>query len=239
MLDQFSNEYIGTDYKIPENKFNSTIETEVDPRIKLVDNTLQDLEQEIEDERVARAREIVQESFAEIVKPKTEIDVFEVIHGIHSRGKNIVEARRYYLSKHPNRYPTDSGSVITRYKNKLINSFYLPNTEQDIINEIEMQIGADIFQVPGFSFFCLDEKNWYGHYQYTDSYGDHSVTIHYEVLPNGILKSSSDFGAPNEFIYGEELSRLEDSTSRYEKRVLDRFGVFGQSNESSLANKAA
>lgn len=58
----------------------------------------------------------------------------------------------------------------------------------------EAKIGGRIFgpTTPGVrrEFFCLDERTWVWHEEWTDSHGDpHIQTTRYDIRPDGILKS--------------------------------------------------
>ena len=63
-------------------------------------------------------------------------------------------------------------------------------------------------------FFCLDEKTWVWHEEWTDANGSRRVvTTRYDLKPNGILKAQD--GQPYRFIQGEEAKRFYKAIRRY------------------------
>lgn len=86
----------------------------------------------------------------------------------------------------------------------------------------EAKIGGELFgPVPSNGrreFFCLNEKTWVWHEEWTDEKGARrAITTRYDVRPNGILKAQD--GRPYQFVGYDEASRLYQAVSMYNKRV--------------------
>jgi hypothetical protein len=86
----------------------------------------------------------------------------------------------------------------------------------------EAQIGGELFgpvpQGTRREFFCLDEKTWVWHEEWTDSDGRHALTTRYDIRPNGILKSqgTSEYQA----LTYEEAHNLYNAIVLYTQKVL-------------------
>lgn len=217
MLDKMSVDFI--DYEeAPRAKISQEIEIGYDPRLELVEDELNS----INEERISEARALVAHNFiASQPKPETNDRSYKDI--IYYRGKDIKEARKYYLQNNPRKYPTNHKNLLIKSINNFRNGFYEDITEQDLIDE-EGQFGEKIFKISGFLFFNTDEHNWYSHYEYSDSYSNQSVTTHYEIMPNGIIKSCSHKDIPNSFTTGQELINFEKATAIYHKLVTEKYG---------------
>ena len=86
----------------------------------------------------------------------------------------------------------------------------------------EAKIGGEIFGAvtPGSSreFFCLDERTWIWHEEWTDARGRRQIrTTRYDVRPDGILKAQD--GQNYQRITSAEADRLAKAAKIYEKRV--------------------
>lgn len=86
----------------------------------------------------------------------------------------------------------------------------------------EAEIGGQLFGTvkPGGrrEFFCLDERTWLWHEEWTDAKGErHVVTTRYDVKPHGILKAQD--GQPYHYISLEEAERLCKAISLYNERI--------------------
>ncbi len=67
-------------------------------------------------------------------------------------------------------------------------------------------------------FFCLDERTWVWHEEWTDANGKENViTTRYDVRPNGILKAQD--GQPYRYLDKEEAKRLYKAARMYNKFV--------------------
>ena len=89
----------------------------------------------------------------------------------------------------------------------------------------ESEIGGKIFGPikpnERREFFNDNQRSWFFHQEITDSAGIiKSVTLHYEIHPNGILRVSSVEGVHNEFIKGQELDNFISATEIYYGRVM-------------------
>jgi len=97
-------------------------------------------------------------------------------------------------------------------------------TEQQLKAK-ESEIGGKIFGPikpnERREFFNDNQRSWFFHQEITDSAGIiKSVTLHYEIHPNGILRVSSIEGVRNEFIKGQELDNFISATEIYYGRVM-------------------
>ena len=95
----------------------------------------------------------------------------------------------------------------------------------------ESEIGATIFGDFGpderREFFYDgsngDRHSWFFYQEITDSSGSvHTVTLHYEVHPTGVLRLSSSPDTKNEFIFGQELDNFLNATKIYHDLVMSR-----------------
>lgn len=89
----------------------------------------------------------------------------------------------------------------------------------------ESEIGGKIFGPikpnERREFFNDNQRSWFFHQEITDSTGViKSVTLHYEIHPNGIFRVSSAEGVRNEFIKGQELANFISATEIYYGRVM-------------------
>lgn len=84
----------------------------------------------------------------------------------------------------------------------------------------EAKIGGELFgpvHAGGHrEFFCLDERTWVWHEEWTGSTGRHSKTVRYDVRPDTILKSQQ--GHYQE-VSKEEADNLVEAVKLYQQRV--------------------
>ena len=85
----------------------------------------------------------------------------------------------------------------------------------------EAQIGGGVFgQVPhGMrrEFFCLDEHTWVWHEEWRDSSGKaHIRTTHYDVRPDGLLKSQNGH---YQRVGATETKRFKQAVRLYMQRI--------------------
>lgn len=85
------------------------------------------------------------------------------------------------------------------------------------------KIGGELFgPIPKGTrreFFCLDERTWVWHEEWTDNTGQrHIVTTRYDVRPNGVFKSqgSNSYQA----LSTEEARNLNNAIDLYYQRVV-------------------
>lgn len=86
----------------------------------------------------------------------------------------------------------------------------------------EAKIGGKVFgPVPKNiqrEFFCLDERTWVWHEEWTDAQGEtHVRTTRYDVRPDGVLKAQD--GRTYKKISNEEFKNLYRAAKIYTKRV--------------------
>lgn len=94
-------------------------------------------------------------------------------------------------------------------------------TERQLLR-LESAIGAEIFgKIPHGhrrEFFCLDEKTWIWHEEWTDANRtDHANTIRYEIGDNGVLKVQD--GARYSYLDGTELQNFALAVRMYYEQV--------------------
>jgi hypothetical protein len=67
-------------------------------------------------------------------------------------------------------------------------------------------------------FFCLDERTWVWHEEWTDQAGmRHAVTTRYDVRPDGVLKAQDN--QPYQYVGRDEARRLYKAVAMYNKSV--------------------
>lgn len=108
-------------------------------------------------------------------------------------------------------------------------------TEKDL-KAMESKIGAKIFGPvkpnERREFFNDNEKSWFFHQEITDSNSKiHSVTLHYEVNPQGVLRISSNPNVKNEFISGQELDNFVQAAKMYHELVMTQ--IYNQAPSSN------
>jgi len=92
---------------------------------------------------------------------------------------------------------------------------------RDLIRH-EAKIGGKLFgpvQNGGRrEFFCLDERTWVWHEEWTDSNGQkHTKTTRYDVRPNAIFKAQD--GTHYQPVTNEEAHHLRDAAELYCQRI--------------------
>lgn len=90
----------------------------------------------------------------------------------------------------------------------------------------EAKIGGTLFgPIPEGNrreFFCLDERTWVWHEEWTDANNiRHARTTRYDVRPNGILKAQD--GQPYQPVTKEEALRLYQAADSYTETVDAHF----------------
>ena len=86
----------------------------------------------------------------------------------------------------------------------------------------EARLGGDLFgPIPKGSrreFFCLDQRTWVWHEEWTDAQGQrHVTTTRYDVRPSGIVKSQGHNSY--QALTKEEAQNLYQAVHLYEQRV--------------------
>jgi hypothetical protein len=85
------------------------------------------------------------------------------------------------------------------------------------------QVGGELFGPlqPGGrrEFFCLDERTWVWHEEWTDKSGQrHIVTTRYDVRTNGVFKSQGT--SAYQLLSAEEARNLYNAITLYYQRVM-------------------
>lgn len=86
----------------------------------------------------------------------------------------------------------------------------------------EARIGGELFgPIPKGGrreFFCLDERTWVWHEEWTDKHGElRTRTTRYDIRPHGIMKAQE--GQPYQMVSLEEAHNLDQAALIYEQRV--------------------
>jgi hypothetical protein len=89
----------------------------------------------------------------------------------------------------------------------------------------EARLGGELFgPIPENhrrEFFCLDNRTWVWHEEWTDQKGvNHVKTTRYDVRPDGILKAQD--GRPYQRATKDEVLNLYNATQLYKTEVLDK-----------------
>ncbi len=90
---------------------------------------------------------------------------------------------------------------------------------------MEARMGGELFgAIPAGhrrEFFCLDERTWVWHEEWTDGRGKaHAVTTRYDVRPQGILKSQGSNSY--QLVQGTELKNLFQAARLYRDNVAQQ-----------------
>ena len=111
---------------------------------------------------------------------------------------------------------TESSEVLRMPKNRPLKKL----TERELLT-MESEIGAKLFgPIPAGhrrEFFCLDEKTWIWHEEWTDKKGSHQATTRYEIHGDKVLKVQE--GPRYQYIEGQELENLTTATQLYFEQV--------------------
>jgi len=154
--------------------------------------------------------------------------VSEKLFGI---ADSIAAARKYRLDTqfftHVDRQNSFVKAVAKKLFNKEIPLLKLEPLTEEKLKRDESAIGATIFGTPRpnehIEFFNDNRQSWFFYQGLTDTSGNtHSVTLHYEVQPNAVLRISSRPDVRNEHITGQELANFESATSIYHKLVMEK-----------------
>jgi hypothetical protein len=99
--------------------------------------------------------------------------------------------------------------------------------ERDMIRR-EAKIGGTLFgKIPqghNRQFFCLDETTWVWHEDWVDtSNKQQSVTIRYEVRPDGVLKIQNNH--TYQTLGYDEAFNLYRAVEMYEQKVMPLYAV--------------
>lgn len=109
--------------------------------------------------------------------------------------------------------PQDKRQIVERRRAELYRSLI----------HYEAKIGGEVFgPIPeGYrrEFFCLDERTWVWHEEWTDESGARRlVTTRYDVRSNGVFKSQG--ASLNQPLSIEEARHLYDAVTLYYQRVM-------------------
>ncbi len=93
---------------------------------------------------------------------------------------------------------------------------------KDIIH-YEGRIGGQLFgpipEKQNREFFCLDERTWVWHEEWSDKFGRrHSTTTRYDVRPNGIFKTQGN--SVYRRLSDDELLNFYEAVKLYGDKVI-------------------
>jgi len=167
---------------------------------------------------------IVQKNQAEYAASPPHERLFKIAN-------NIAEARSNRLDSQYHNHIENKNNFIKSVSKKLFNidipqDQHEPLTEGRLKKE-ESAIGSIIFGTTKpnerIEFFNEDRGNWFFYQGLIDSAGQpKSVTIRYEVLETGVLRSSSIDYSKNELIQGSELDNFMNATHMYHELVMSQ-----------------
>ncbi|HSX05989.1 MAG TPA: hypothetical protein VLF69_05965 [Candidatus Saccharimonadales bacterium] len=108
-------------------------------------------------------------------------------------------------------------------------SIILPADQQERVAQIHRDIIRDAARMGGTlfgdipkgtrrEFFCLDERTWVWHEEWTDDNGmRHTRTTRYDIRPHGVFKAQD--GMPYQPLSNEELHRLYAAVYQYQHNL--------------------
>lgn len=196
------------EYQIPSGGLNS------DPKSQVYD-AIDDIYRDRLDRNQHRAEQII--------SPTSER-----LYGIAS---DIDNARKYRLDSQFFIHAENRNNFIKSASKKIfgreLSLHRLEPLTESRLKKDESAIGAKLFgpirQNEHREFFNEDKENWFFYQSLTHADGvAESITLHYEVLPVGVLRISSDESVPNAFIDGQELNNFILATNMYHDQVLEQ-----------------
>ena len=124
----------------------------------------------------------------------------------------------------------DKSNFIKAVAKKLLSVNYTPKKiklSEKQLKSLEAEIGAAIFGpiAPNErrAFFNDNRESWFFHQEKTDAMRNkHSITLHYEVRPEGILRVSNQASMKCEMISGQELDNFIKATEIYYSHVMSK-----------------
>ncbi len=155
--------------------------------------------------------------------PKTD----PTIDNLHKIAEHLQQARLDYIALQSSTHIVDKNRFISAIARKLFSRDWKPQlvTEKSL-KSLESEIGAKIFGVvkPGErrEFFNDNQSSWFFHQEITDvSHTSRSVTLHYEVNDNGILRVNTLNGSMECVqVAGQELDNFIQATNIYYSIVM-------------------
>lgn len=169
----------------------------------------------------------------------------EQINSLHSEriseiNNNILKYRENYLDS--NFFALSQGSAIRALAKKIagINTIHKlrPLTEDDLIKKESREVGVSIFGelLPNEhrEFFMDSEGHWFFYKEIKNSNGmSQSVTLHYEILPVGILCINSELGIKGDFLEGQHLENFMVAAQTYQALVVNN--IYKHTNTGKIA----
>jgi hypothetical protein len=199
---------VSQEYQIPSGGLNS------DPKSQVYD-AIDDIYQDRLDRNQHRTEQMI--------SPTSER-----LYGIAG---DIANARKYRLDSQFFIHAENRNNFIKAASKKIfgreLSLRRLEPLTEGRLKKDESAIGAKLFgsirQNEHREFFNEDNENWFFYQSLTRTDGViESITLHYEVLPVGVLRISSDESVPNVFIDGQELNNFVLATNMYHDQVLEQ-----------------
>lgn len=176
-----------------------------------------DFELSIKDEYDA----LIQQNLGNIEKIyNAEQPINPVSKQLFGIGEDLASARADYLDR---RHITDvaSDNVVRSIAKRIVGKkpqFFAKN--EDELKHLESEIGGRLFGEVGagerIEFFNDDANNWYFYKENADGT---TMTLHYEIHPNGIFRIKNNDVAGGEMICGQELHNFVTAAGMYHDQV--------------------
>ncbi|HZJ34947.1 MAG TPA: hypothetical protein VFD55_02995 [Candidatus Angelobacter sp.] len=163
---------------------------------------------------------------------------------LYDISESIAEARKNHLNSNFFHHKTAENNFIKAVAKGLFNrDLSIRRTEpftEDILKRQESAIGATLFgprpSNEHIEFFNDNRESWFFYQCITDSMGaSQSVTFHYEVRPEGILRVSNKADMKCEFIKGQEFNNFMVATDMYHKYVMSQIYDIDLSSDKKAA----
>jgi len=165
-------------------------------------------------------------------KNSTEREVSPISERIYLIGESLAVARDNFLNEQSSTHEIDKKNFIKATAKKLFNRVWMPETitKRSLIIE-ESKIGAmllgDSTPRKRVEFFNEDREHWFYYQGLIDPSNLNvtldSLTTHYEVLPDRILRVDDHKGKTNyNFLDGAELENFLLYTEMYHNLVMNK-----------------
>ena len=217
-----------SEYQIPAGEHSLRIERDTPIEFVRINNEVKD--NKYAPNRIAYALDTVYHLYNETpVEEKASPEAIKTSAELHAIAEDLYGARRNHLdsarANHAYFKTKVTESIIrTLFDRDLSPKYDLILTDKELKNE-EGEIGASIFGPvePNESrlFFNDNRESWFFYQEKTDSDGKkHSITLHYEVRPDGVWKIDTKDGLKCELVSGKDLENFVDATKIYHQRVM-------------------
>jgi len=181
-----------------------------------------------------------------IAQTQVEIAVNPMINRLRDIGDNLEKARTEKLQAQPNRRSIDVRIFVSDIAKLLFNRSLSDKSYESLLrNELvtsESKVGAAIFGLKTtdterneFFYDGRDDNgadSWFFHQEKNidSTVNRQSRTLHYEVLPAGILLVGSGY------LQAEELSKFVTATEMYNERVISQ--IYSNKEQNHNTNRS-